>query len=636
MCGIVGIFGRSRPAPHQDRWNALVNSLFHRGPDEGAFWADGPFFLGHRRLSIIGLQSGGQPMATADGRLVVTFNGEIYNYLELRQELERCGHRFVTDSDTEVLLHGYREWGLGLPTRLTGMFAFALADRTAERLFLARDRFGEKPLFYWAGSEYFAFASELKALTHLPDLPRRLDQEALAGILALNYVPGQATLMENVRRLEPGCQMLVEKGVAERAVRYWSPPAESLARLDAGVALEEFRSRFDRAVALSLRSDVPVGVLLSGGIDSSLVAESAARQGRLSRAYLLDFGEKSYSERPFGEEVCRRLGLELRTVRLGSEAMREFVSLVDHADDPLADSSALAYRTVARLAAQTDKVVLGGDGGDELFGGYLTYQASLLHHLVVDKLPMSVRQALRRLSHRLPTTEGKVTLSFKLRRFLRAADLPAQQAHLTWNGAWSPGEAATLVRPELAEQVGQVLKRLAPEQFLGKVLELQRIDLDNFLPNDILTKGDRMSMSHGLEARSPFLEHELAQWALALPQALKLRGATLKYLLRRAARETFGSLIADRPKQGFSIPIHAWMRTPDAAVVRQFLEPEAVAAVGVFREHEIARVVDLHMSGKRSLGFELWGLAVISAWHHLRLETPPHDPPEHPLIRRSW
>ncbi|MGD0090660.1 MAG: asparagine synthase (glutamine-hydrolyzing), partial [Planctomycetota bacterium] len=348
MCGIVGIYSLEGPPPHRELWPQLVNHLRHRGPDEGAWWADGPFFLGHRRLSIIGLASGGQPMASSDGQMVVVFNGEIYNYIELRAELEAKGHQFRTDSDTEVLLYGYREWGVELPQRLTGMFAFAIADRQRRELFVARDRIGEKPLFLARTGKYVAFASELRPLAGLPDLPRAIAVEALGEYLLLNYVPGDGCLMAGVKRLLPGHWKLFSLS-GERGGAYWSPP-EAGAPEDGrspAACLEEWRERFDRAVRFTLRSDVPVGIFLSGGVDSSLVAESAMRQGRLNRAYCIDFEEESYSEYEGAKQVAARLGLSLERIRLTPKALEDFSLLVEHADDPLADSSALAVWTIS-------------------------------------------------------------------------------------------------------------------------------------------------------------------------------------------------------------------------------------------------------------------------------------------------
>lgn len=631
MCGLVGFFAREGSAPHRALWPDLVNHLRHRGPDAGSFWADGPFFLGHRRLSILGLASGHQPMATPDGSLVVILNGEVYNFVELRAELEALGHRFRTDSDTEVLLHGYRAWGEDLPRHLVGQFAFALADRARRRLFLARDRFGEKPLFVLRTPGYVAFASELRPLAALPDLDRRIDVAALGGYLSLNYVPGDQTLLAGVRRLPPATQAIFS-AEGERVARYWEPPqvvAEAPRDMDA--ALEEWRPRFDQAVRLAMRADVPVGILLSGGMDSALVAESAVRQGRLNRAYFLDFEEAEWSEREAARTVADRLGVPLECATLTSDALRDFLAIVAHADDPLADSSALAVWTIARHAARQNKVVLGGDGGDELYGGYLTYRASRLHADVTSRLPSPLRALLARVGQGLPTHDGKVSLSERARRFLRAADLPPAEAHFTWNGTWLPDEAVAMIRQggerEVVRAALPALAARAVPAWAAGLRRFQLADIAEYLPNDILAKVDRMTMAHGLEARAPLLNHELAEWALAMPEGLAVApGGELKALLRAAARRIFGPGIADRPKRGFSIPVHSWIRGPLADVIRELLEPRSVEALGVLDGAAVAGAWADHLSGRRNLGFEMWGLAVLVAWHRMRVARPPEPP----------
>ena len=640
MCGIVGIFAYDAPPPHRAIWPDLINLLHHRGPDGGGWWADGPFFFGHRRLSIIGLDSGQQPMATERGHFVVTFNGEIYNYRELRMTLEDKGHRFRTEADTEVLLHGYAEWGEMLPTKLVGMFAFAVADRVRNELFLARDRFGEKPLFYADTGEYFAFASELKALAALPDLPREIDLQGLGGYLALNYVPGTGTLLKSVRRLGPGC-WLRAGGAGLTFGQYWKPPAEgssaagvtaAMQPVNVEAAYEEWRPLFDRAVKRSLLSDVPVGVLLSGGIDSSLVAESAMRQGHLSTAYLLDFDDPSYSERRAASTVASRLGLPLQRICLNSDALSHFLELVHHADDPLADSSALPVWLVSKLAAQGNKVVLGGDGGDELFGGYLTYRATRLHGRWLAPLPQRLRRMFARMAHHLPVSERKVTFSYRLWRFLRAADLPGSVAHLTWNGTWLPSEAAELVvgdeaRHHAAEALSLLVSHhgLPPRPSLS---DLQRLDVSEYLPHDILAKMDRISMAHGLETRAPFLDVDLAEWALRAPEELKVsRRGSLKVLLRYAAQRLFGPEISQRRKQGFSIPVHQWIRRgPLAEQIRELLSPAALAQMPFLNGVRINEVLQAHFAGRKSYGWEIWGLAVLSAWHEARILRRPVMP----------
>ena len=568
-------------------------------------------------------------MATADGALVVAFNGEIYNYLELREQLSSCGHQFRTSSDTEVLLHGYREWGVELPCRLIGMFSMALADRQRNELFLARDRFGEKPLLYSERGDSVAFASELGPLATL-STRRELDGEALADYLCLNYVPGEATLMKGVRRLRPGSWRLYTDQGPPRSGTFWDRPRADdvppLVTLDA--AVEKLEALLDRSVELALRSDVPVGIFLSGGIDSSLVALSAARSGQLHRAYCLTFEEEEFSEWPNAERIARSLGIPITRVVLSPAALDGFLDVVDHADDPLADSSALAVWTLAREAARTSKVVLGGDGADELFGGYLTYKATLLHQMTVARLPLPLRCALAWVGERLPTREGKVSTSYKLMRFLRAAHLPPGQAHFAWNGTWLPQRAGGLLKaPELSAVAEGSLARLSEHHNLSSHLELrhlQRADAGEYLANDILVKVDRMSMAHGLEVRAPFLEPQLAEFALRLPAALKVttRSST-KTVLRALASRAYGLGIARAPKQGFSIPIHTWLRGPARERLSDLLSPQSVAEVGVLEPLAVQEAVDAHLAGRRSYGFELWGLMVLVAWHRARIARAP-------------
>jgi asparagine synthase (glutamine-hydrolysing) len=645
MCGIIGIFSLEGSPPFRDLWPDLVNHLRHRGPDEGAWWSDGSFFFGHRRLSIIDLTSGDQPMATQDGELVITFNGEIYNFIELRSELEKKGYQFTTKSDTEVLLYGYREWHEGLPLKLIGQFAFAIADRCKNELFLARDRFGEKPLFILRTQRYVAFASEIKPLAALPDLDKELDIVALGGYLCLNYIPGNNTLFKHINRIAPASwQIHTQTGV--RSDSYWSL-SEKLRnnipekKVSLNDAVSKFQYYLDHAVKFCLRSDVPVGILLSGGIDSSLIAESAMRQGNLNQAYFIDFEEQSYSEFSKAEEVTKRLGLPLKRILLTPKSLTEtFFKIVDHADDPLADSSTFPVWVLTEEAARGNKVVLGGDGGDEVFAGYLTYLATLAHDRVITHLPMVIRGILSQIGSNLHTTEGKVTFSYKLRRFLRAALLPTSQAHFTWNGTWLPDEMIAFILPGLGHDlIWQTISNVVQIPKICnnyQLKDLQLVDIKEYLPNDILAKTDRMSMAHGLEVRAPFLEYELVEWALRQPDHLKIYRRNLKAIPRAAAYKIYGKSIANSPKQGFSIPVHQWIRGPMAEIIRDLLSPASITQIGILDSKHISKVVADHFSGNRSYGFELWGLAVLMAWFRLRVDQAPKPPDKSQLIRRHF
>lgn len=627
MCGIVGRFERRAPSPDPGPLVAATNLLAHRGPDDGAWWADGPFFLGHRRLSVIDLQGGQQPMASQDGRYVVAFNGEIYNYVELRETLLSVGRRFRTESDTEVLLEGYATWGTNLPRHLVGMFAFAIVDRRAGTVFLARDRFGEKPLFVHETKQAVTFASEIRALASMRDVETSIDDEALAAYLCLNYVPGERTMLQSVKRLPPASWCLYSTESSSQGA-YWAPPARQSAPGSMEDVLEVLRGRLDESVRLTLRSDVPVALFLSGGLDSSIVAESAARQGRLRDAYCLVFPDARFSELDKAAAVAERLGLGLRTVELGPAALEHFLTVVEHADDPLADSSALAVWTLAREAARDYKVVISGDGGDELFGGYLTYAATALHGRLERVVPHSMRTVLARTARHLPVSASKVSLSYRLMRFLRALDLSPAVAHFTWNGTWLPADAARLAAsPEAAGLSAGGLERLVASLGLPSrptLFELQRADVREYLCNDILVKVDRMTMANGLEARAPLLTPGVAEFALALPDRYKLGpGGQTKRVLRALSSRIYGPAIARAKKQGFSIPVHDWLRGPARSLVTDLLSPTAVAATGLLVPEAVTAGVARHLSGRAQLGFELWGLMVLVAWWRARVRQRP-------------
>jgi asparagine synthase (glutamine-hydrolysing) len=635
MCGIFGYASWGRDGD-RDRPSAAVlcratNLLRHRGPDGGAYWHDGNIFLGHRRLAIIDLATGDQPMLSADGRYVVVFNGEIYNYRELRDELRREGGGFRTASDTEVILAGYAAWGTGMVARLEGMFAFGLYDRQTRTLLLARDRFGEKPLLVAETDGGVAFASELAPLAALGLCRRGIDVEALGGYLVLNYVPGQRTLANGIRRVAPGEWQLYGAHGLERHARYWSP-AEIVGTTEhvrEGDLVDELQRRVDDAVRLALRSDVPVGVFLSGGVDSSVIAESAARLGNLEAAFCVDFADEGFSEWPRASQVASKLKIELVRVPIHADVLGEFLDVTRHLDDPLADSSAMAVWTVARAASQRLKVVLSGDGGDEIFGGYLTYPASQWHARLRPALPAAAWSWLAAAAGRAPVDQRvKVGRGYKLQRFLRAMPLPTAEAHFTWNGTWLPRHAAALVRSDAARgAASDALSNLARGHGLGSrpsLQQLQLADLTDYLPNDILAKVDRATMAHGLESRAPFLNSGVASMALTLPDRYRVsRSARTKVLLRELCARHFGAAHANAPKQGFSLPIHSWLRQQGRHLVTTWLARDRVDATGVLDTAAVDRAVGDHLSGRVALGWELWGLMVLVAWYEQRVASPP-------------
>lgn len=627
MCGIFGYVGWDRQLPPLDSLRRVTGLLQHRGPDERGYWHERNTYFGHCRLAIIGLADGQQPMASDGDRFVVTFNGEIYNYVELRDELRREGVVFRTASDTEVLLAGYAAWGPGVIGRLDGMFALAIYDRRERTLLLARDRFGEKPLLYAEANGTIAFASELAPLVSIGADGRVLDLDALGAYLSLNYVPGDRTLLRGVRRLPAGRWRLYGAEGLRREECYFSPRDMPEVLIEPPRLLDELQARLDRSVRLTLRSDVPVGLFLSGGIDSALVAESAARQGDVAAAFCVDFSPGP-SEWARASLAAATLGIELVRVRMNGNDLGEFMALVPHLDDPLADSSAIAVWTVAKAARSRVKVVLSGDGGDELFAGYPSYRASQWHSQLRRLLPGPAWTGLARLADRTSGVSG-LRIKGRAGRLLRALALRTPEAHFTWNGAWTPAEAVRLARSApLREAIGHSLGELAASHALPAAPgldDLQRTDLTEYMVNDILAKVDRATMAHGLESRAPFLNAGVAALALSLPDEWRMQGGTTKVALRRLCARHFGPGYAYAPKRGFSVPLNDWLRSGGRDLVRQLLEPARVDALGVLDGHLIARLVNEHLAGTQSLGAELWGLMVLVAWYEARVAAPP-DP----------
>jgi asparagine synthase (glutamine-hydrolysing) len=624
VCGIVGVFG-DKLSHRVDELLAATNLLAYRGPDGGGYWAEPPFAFGHRRLSIIDLNLGAQPMADMSGRYVITYNGEIYNYIELRSELEARGAKFQTQSDTEVILEAYRHYGVDAARKLVGMFAFAIADRIERTLYLARDRLGEKPLYLWtAPSGDAVFASELKAITCWSDFKCEIDPVALGGYLLLNYVPGEAMLLRGITRLPAGTWRLLHLDGRRRDGTYWTPASRAQIEADTPTrgpsAVDELAKRLDRAVHIALRSDVPVTLFLSGGIDSSLVAESATRQGYLRHAYCLDFADQRFSEWRNAKIVADRIGIELRRAVAVPIDPDVFARLVYHADDPLADSSAVALDALSREVGKDYKVAITGDGGDELFGGYLTYKATLLYQQFYRLAPAAGMRVVANIFARAAIGGTKVAPTYKAYRFLRAWGRAPALVHFTWNGTWLPEQASKLLAPELrsgrpAELAMEgLLSRsgLAPSPELWA---LQMADMREYLPHDILTKLDRTTMAHSLECRAPFLNPAVAEFGVALETHDKIRlSGKPKPLLRALAKRIFPSEISAAKKQGFSIPVHAWLRHEMRDSLETFLSREHLETMLFLDAKAVIAQKDRHLACKADLGFELWGLMALSAW----------------------
>ena len=603
MCGIAGLLGR----PERPALEAMRDALVHRGPDDDGLFIDGPVGLAARRLSIIDLAGGHQPISTEDGSVTVVQNGEIYNHRELRSTLG--AHEFRTECDTEVIAHLYEEHGLGFASLLRGMFAVAIWDARRQRLVLARDRFGIKPLYYLDAPE-FAFASELKALRLAPAFSPDVDLDAVEAFLAFNSIPAPLTIHQQARKLPPG-HLLVLEGGEMRLERFARPKPVAASEVRSEpfeVLAEEARSRLRDSVRAHLVSDVPVGVLLSGGIDSSLLTALAAREsGYRVQTFSIGFKERSFNELELARQVARRYGTEHHELIVEPDAAELLPRLVAAFDEPFADSSALPSWLVSELAAQHVKVVLSGEGGDELFGGYETYVADLL----APRVGRYARVAAPVVA-RLPSSSRRVSLDYRLKRFTAAAHLPPLEAHHGWKEIFAPD-----VRAELMTRRGAVdpldVYREAYAETAGadELARLQDVDRAIYLADDLLVKTDRMSMAHSLEARVPFLDEVVAELALALPTSAKIRGFTKKRLLRAAAEPLLPREIVRGRKRGFSIPAAAWLRGPLEPFAREVLGSDAG---GLLDPAASRRVLDEHVSGRADLSRQLWGLMSLCLW----------------------
>jgi asparagine synthase (glutamine-hydrolysing) len=590
-------------------------TLVHRGPDSDGTLIDGPIGLAARRLAIIDLQTGDQPIANEDGTIHVVQNGELYNYRELRAELERAGHRFRTHGDTEVLLHLYEQHGLDFARRLRGMFTVALWDSHERRLVLARDRYGIKPLYYRVDGDGLQFASELRSL------PRgEIDLDALEAFLAFNSIPAPLTIFRDTRKLSPGHLLVWEDGKA-RLERFARPgPALELRQDDEAELIEELRARLRDSVRAHLVSDVPVGVLLSGGIDSSaLTALAAEESSEPVRTFSIGFEERSFDELSDARLVAERYGTQHRELVLSPDAALLLPALADAFDEPFADSSALPTYLVSQLAASDVKVALSGEGGDELFGGYYTYVADLL-----AERTGGLARVARPLVERLPTSTARASFDYKAKRFVRAAHLPPLERHHGWKEIFSPDLRARLTgRRSEFDPVDLLRARFAETEGAELLARLQDVDFGIYLVDDLLVKTDRASMAHSLEARVPFLDPVVTNFAFTLPASQRVRGLRKKVLLRKAVAPLVPERIIRGKKRGFSIPAAAWLRGELEPFARDTLCAETLHRQGFFRPDVVRSLIDRHVAGEEDLSRQLWGLLAFTLWHERHVEREP-------------
>jgi asparagine synthase (glutamine-hydrolysing) len=616
VCGICGIATTGGGADVESL-RAMAEQLSHRGPDSAGEHVDGGIALAARRLSILDLEHGDQPIANEDGSCVVVQNGEIYNYPELRRELERAGHRLRTHCDTEALVHVYEEHGTGFAERLRGMFAVAIWDARRRRLVLARDPYGIKPLYYRLAGAELRFASELRAL------PRgEIDLDALEAFLAFNSIPAPYSIFRDIRKLPAGHVLAWEDGKVslERYARPGPVTAGELRDGDEAELVEELRARLRDSVRAHLLSDVPVGVLLSGGVDSAALAALAAQETpEPVHTFTIGFAERSFDERADARRVAERYGTQHHELLVRPEPELLLQALAEAFDEPFADSSALPTYLVSQLAAEHVKVALSGEGGDELFGGYYTYAADLL----ADRVAPFAR-IVRPLVEALPASTRKASLDYRAKRFVRAAHLPPLERHHGWKEIFSPDARAELTgRRNGFDPVDVYRTRYAETAGAPTLARLQDVDFGVYLVDDLLVKTDRASMAHSLEARVPFLDPLVTTLAFALPTRLKVRGLAKKVLLRKAVEPLVPPEVVHGRKRGFSIPAAAWLRGELGPFARETLAPENLRRQGFFQPEPVARLLSEHEAGREDWSRQLWGLLAFTLWYERHVEQEP-------------
>ena len=602
MCGIAGFTHLDR-RPDPDLIRRAIACIHHRGPDQSGVVETEHVSLGAVRLKIIDLHGGEQPMQSDDGVTTLVFNGEVYNHAELRRELQVLGHRFRSRCDTEVVLRAWLQWGIDSFSRLRGMYAFAVWSERERRLVLCRDRMGIKPLYVRQHGSDLHFGSELKTLFAHEGIDRRIDLTGLNLYLSLNYIPGEHTMIEGIRKLLPGHYLEWHDGTS-RTEAYWqygfAPQPTTLA-----AAKEELDSLLRASVAEHLVSDVPLGVWSSGGLDSSTVVHYAAEAaGRQLKTFSVSFAGRKFDESPWFREIARKYDTDHHEFDLHPE--HDLPATIERmawfSDEPSSDAGALPVWFLSQMSRRHVTVALSGEGADELFGGYNTYIADM-YAAQLRLIPAALRQWGARASRLLPASDEKIGFDYKVQRMLHGSLLPPQEAHLFWNGTFSRAERSAVLQKTAFRQ----WPPLPDGDFLY-------LDQKAYLPDDILYKTDRMSMAHSLEVRPPFLDHRIVEFAARLPHELKIQGSTLKFLLRSLMQDKLPQSVLTRKKEGFDIPAHQWLRTCLKPLFLDVVNRETVERTGLFQWPVLYRFIAAHLDRKANYGYHLWGLLMLFLW----------------------
>jgi asparagine synthase (glutamine-hydrolysing) len=620
MCGIAGIVRRDGAPVDRELLARMNEAIRHRGPDDDGFYFNDGVGLAMRRLSIIDLKTGKQPIHNQDQTAWIVFNGEIYNYRELRAELEKLGHTFYTDSDTEAIVHAYDQYGTDCPNHLRGMFAFAIWDTHAKSLFLARDRVGKKPLLYALVDGQLVFGSEFAAVLLHPDVSRDVDFEAIHYYLSFLCVPAPLTAYRAIRKLEPGHSLLWRNGEL-KLERYWQPDFSKKLKISETEAGERVVELLREAVRVRLMAEVPLGAFLSGGIDSSaVVALMSEESSGPVKTFSIGFEEQDFSELHHARRVAEHVGADHHEFIVRPNAMEVLPMLVEHYGEPYADSSAIPTYYVSRETRQYVTVALNGDGGDECFAGYERYAAMNLAEKYAS-LPGVLRKGvIENLAAALPAFEGGRNPLRSVKRFVAAASLPRVDRYLHWVSAFREADKRELYSDSLRNETASfdTADVLAPwfakANGAGIIDASLLTDTMTYLPNDLLVKVDIASMAVSLEARSPFLDHHVIEFAASLPENLKARGLTTKYLLKRVLKKLVPEENLTRRKMGFGVPIGHWFRGSMQPFLRETLFSEKALGRGLFRSEVVRHIVDEHISGRRDHAHRLWTLLMLELW----------------------
>jgi len=624
MCGIAGIVYRDKNRVVDQRaLKRMCDVIVHRGPDDEGFYQSGSTGLGMRRLSIIDLNTGHQPIHNEDKTAWIVFNGEIYNFKEIRQELERKGHQFYTLTDTECILHAYEEYGPNCVHKLNGMFAFAIWDGRQELLFLARDRVGIKPLYYYLDGEKFIWGSELKSILQVEGVQKTLDLEALDHFLTFEYIPAPESIFKEIRKLPPGHFLILRDGQLT-VQRYWQIPPQGSNSKSEEDHSQSLRELLQDSVRLRLISDVPLGAFLSGGIDSStIVALMAQVMNQPVKTFSIGFEEASYNELEYARLIARTFQTEHHEFIIKPDAIELVEKLIFHLDEPFGDFSIFPTYLVSRMARDYVTVVLSGDGGDELFGGYDTYLADKYARFY-HRIPRWIRRyALEPVVHALPPTPKKKGLINILKRFVEGCQHPEDLAHVRWMIFLSERDKERLYTADVQFALGSGNGYAFMEDYFRQASQRDPInadifvDLNTYLVDDILVKVDRMSMATSLEARVPFLDHRVVEYSFSIPGDLKVKGAKRKYILKKSMEGLLPREILTRGKEGFSIPIKNWLRRELKDLMLDVLSAEKIKRQGLFDVQYVQRLVDEHLRGVENHSHRLWALMMFELWFDL-------------------